>query len=64
MALICKKNPAAMQSPRPMRWGTPVYSPTASDSGNLMWAGTVTGNPSISSWQAAVVRWSRHCVYF
>jgi hypothetical protein len=34
------------------------------DSGNLMWAGTIAANPSISSWQAAVIRWSRHCVYF
>jgi hypothetical protein len=34
------------------------------DAGNLMWAGTVAASPSISSWQAAVVRWSKHCVYF
>jgi hypothetical protein len=31
---------------------------------NLMWGGKIAPDPTLTSWQASVVRWSKHCVYF
>ena len=34
------------------------------DRTNLMWSRTLATNPTLTSWQASIIRWSKHCVYF